>query len=335
MKIIGAKDERGRGLQTKELVVDWRADDLSRFRTAEVLSTESGSNLIPDWTRTLVDQPLIPGGSTVARVPLLRVAGVSNVGTSTRINQPIEGTLSYNCEVKVLMLDRNPTAAGATQGGIHLRMNNNVGDGMINSYIVWHDVVFGIESWINIDYWRRNPADQLMIQGSTEASGGGSQDIPGLRRYVPVNFGSKIGTLVTLNVDYNHGIYVNDNIQAATPEVDDYSVVVTAVTNTTVQYTSSTTASNPVYNSGSGYIMNRSVMPYFLKARLVDNTMFVKAWRMTDAEPDWDSPTNSMRMIMTNGLGPSIPGYCGIYTGHMTGTANQQDFGSFEFRSLD
>jgi len=335
MKILNPDDELGRGLQTKEMVVDWRAGDLSKFRTAEVLSTEAGTNLIPDWTRTLIDQPLIAGGSVVGRVPKLEVSGVANVGTSTRINMPIEGTLSYNCEVKVLMMNRTPAVAGTVQGGICMRMNNNVGDGMINSYMVWHDVVFGIESWINVDYWRRNPADQLMIQGSTESSGGGSQDFPGLRRYVNVNFGSKIGTLVTLNVDYGHAIAVGDSVQVVASEVDDFNVTVTAVSTNTVQYTSATTAPNPIYNSGYGYIMNRSVMPYYIRARLVDNVLFAKAWHYGIAEPDWDEANNSIRMIMTSGLGPSIPGYCGLYTGHMTDTTNKQDFGSFEWKSLD
>jgi hypothetical protein len=338
---VGTLEHHSRKVADDWNIIDWRAGDLSKLDAGVRFSAEAGTDIITDWEKTLTDQTYT-GDTPQSRVPLLRVRVPTGTapGGSTRLGMPIIGSECYNGEMKVLLLDRNPAGAGTYQSGIFMRQSltpSGVDIGKSRQYVAWHDVIFAVESIVNIDYWR-TVSTNSMVQGIGEGSGGGGPDLPGLRKYINVNFGSKIGTTVTLNVDANHGVIVGDNIQVVTPEVDDYTVIVTAVGSKTVQYTSGTTAANPVFNSGAGYLMSRSIMPYFLHARLIDNTFWVKAWRYDAPEPDWDSPTHASRMVNNSVLGPpsdGTPGRMGLYAGHMLANSGYVDFGSVWWRSLD
>lgn len=338
-KFFNATDENGDKIRSDWNVIDWRSGDLSKLDTQVCLSYESGTSAAnAPFTTTLIDQPTV--GNSIIAVPKLRITNASGqAGGNTRRVYPILGSECKNGEIKALFLDRYPLAGTSDQIGIGIRLTTDPA----NSnrpwlFMAWNDGIFAVESWINVD-WNRAGATGGLDQGGSFTSGGSGTDLPGLQVWRTVNFGSKIGTAITLNIGADHGVVSGDNISIQTPEINDNNIDVTGTPDvSTITATSATSSANPIYNSGVGRILVRSVMPYYVHCRLIDTTFQVKAWRRNDAEPLWDDPNRVQTMKCATsgaGAGPVGIGRMCIYAGHLTNGSHYSDIGTVMWRSLD
>jgi hypothetical protein len=320
-------------------VIDWRPGDLSKLDTQVCISYETGTSTANAlYTPSIVAQT--NAGSATLAVPKLRIENLSGqTGGNTRRLFPLTGSTCKNGEMRALVLNRL-RGGTADQVGMGFRLQDDVANGSRPwMFAFWHDGIFGIESMWNIDYWRRN-ADGSLFQGTSVSSGAGVYDMPGLQIWRNVNFGSKVGTSITLNCGANHGIITGDSLSVQTEEVDENIVTVTGSDQVrgTVTLTSGTSATNPIYNVGTGRVMSRTVMPYWVAGRIIDDVFQGKCWRMTDAEPDWDSNDNAVRMINPTvgaGAGPQTAGKLCLVANHLTDATHFVDYLSILWRSLD
>lgn len=308
--------------------IKWDAGDETTKLGADIMMTDDVANTATTWTRSV--QSVITPGYSLGHARRLRVSCPTGLtGGNTRIALPIEGSTSLNDRITSVWQSHTSGA----QGGHFHRRNAHPTSATNFIVIAWHDVVFSVDSIINFNTWEANPAGGL-TQGSSNSSG--TIDFPGLQHHLDVRASFKNGATVTLHVDRGHGITVGGNVRVETAGIIDNIGTVTAVTATTITYTSSSTAAADVVG-GPGVMMSRlSIFPLTFVSELVDSTLRVKAWpheRME--EPDWQTVTNALAWTNTGPTFPSSPGPSGIYVGHLATDVSYFEYGRVTWENLD
>jgi len=208
------------------------------------------------------------------------------------------------------------------QGTVHRAQQSGA---IVTGFIAWPDVAFGSPQIINIGIWRGTGAAMTINFVNFEATG--------LLKKHPVTNAVRASNVVTLTVPLGHNVKVAESIQVDLSDNGfDGGFSVTSVTPTTIVY--SQTGANA--SGATGTVFSRSqVYPYWLKSRLVDNTLHAKVWRYGEPESDWGDTTRAGSFTYSSGTpaGTTGPGYCGIYAGHI-GNTHFVDFGQTTFTKL-
>jgi hypothetical protein len=211
------------------------------------------------------------------------------------------------------------------QGNIH-RVQNSAG--VTKGFIAWQDIVFGLPYIINIGLWS---ADGTTL---TLNSTNGNFTATGLTKTIYVSNAVRSSNVVTLTVNAGHGIVVGNSliVDLSDNTFDGSAFQVTSVTTTTIVYNQ--TAANASGASGTCFSQNH-IFPYWMKTRLVSNTLHVKVWRYGDPEADWGDSTRAMSWTWSSGTvtPPSGAGLTGIYGGHI-GNGRYVEFGETKFTKL-
>jgi hypothetical protein len=211
------------------------------------------------------------------------------------------------------------------QGNIH-RVQNSAGS--TKGFIAWEDVTFGQPHIINVGLWQADGTTLILNSTNTNFTA------TGLLKYVQVTNSVRSSNVVTLTVPQGHGIVAGDSLGVDLTDntFDGPAFVVTSVTPTTIVY--SQTASGASGATGTCYSVNH-IFPYWVKTRLVGNTLSVKVWSYGDAESDWGDPARAFSWTWSSGTitPPSGAGLTGIYAGHI-GNGRFVDFGYTAFTKL-
>lgn len=325
--------------------IDWATGDDTAKLDADVTVSKAASGP-SSWTRTITPYGV---GDPVNRLRFT----TPTTNTTERRWQPITGALSVDSEIRSLWYGHWGVPggnAGGQMGHVH-RYQLHPSTGRPWGYIVWHDIQFGVDSWMNLDSWYVDSgyptAPYAMTQGKDAGTPSGEATPPpslsGLERWVEITGSSKVGTTLTVTLNYGHGVVVGDVCQIFTDAAlsPGEQLNVTAVTATTATFTSGTTATNPIYVGGPGSMhLFTHVMPYWVVSRLEGVTLRVKAWPQSIGEPTWDDERYAAKLTdatsNVNGPPAGVLGQACIYNGHLGNTTSSYtEWGEVNWRSLD
>lgn len=208
------------------------------------------------------------------------------------------------------------------------------------AFVVWYDIFAGNPRVLNISGWRGNGGTTLnqAAGGSYTAEVSRDLRILAAQRF---QFGDWLNEL-TCQPFHLHGLAVGDTV---TVDCDDNTFDATAVSvagvdreKGTLQYVEDSTLSTVANKIANGPVTisnnHQRFFPYVLKARLVGNTISVKAWRgRYDSEPaDWQTVVT----VATDADFPTLPsglGYFGIVGAHAHDDS-YAEYGDIHFRRL-
>ncbi|HTE57267.1 MAG TPA: hypothetical protein VK694_00840 [Verrucomicrobiae bacterium] len=211
------------------------------------------------------------------------------------------------------------------QGNVH-RVQNSAGS--TKGFIAWQDVTFGQPHIINVGLWQADGTTLILHNTNSNFVA------TGLLKYVQVTNAVRASNVVTLTVLPGHGIVAGDGlgVDLTNNTFDGPGFAVTSVTATTIVYNQ--TALDASGATGTCYSVNH-IFPYWVKTRLVGNTLYTKVWRYGDSESDWGDPTRAYNWTYSAGTVtvPTGVGLTGIFAGHM-GNGRFVDFGQTTFTKL-
>lgn len=295
----------------------------------------SPSKTIAIWDtatlNALTNAPITPDGVTLTR---------SVVDRKARFTNPTAGATALT-NVRHWFVDTSFPATdsevttiywGGTRfvPGTELWQQGNVHRAQISGsnvvgFIAWPDVTFTSPYIINIGIWASDGTNITLNSINFQATG--------LLKLHQVTAASRTSNVVTLTLPQGHGIQVGDSVGVdLTNDTFDGNFTVTSVTTTTIVY--SQTAANASGATGTVY-SRAQIYPFWLKSRLIGNTLYAKAWRYDAPESDWGDTTRAGIFTYTSGspAAPTGVGSCGIFAGHM-GNTRYVDFGETSFTKL-
>lgn len=329
----------------------WNPGDTALLGTQVPFTINSSGDTVPasGWTKSIVSS-VAPGGRSTIGARRLRLAPPTGLqGGGSRIVCPLVGRDSADSEIRSLWYAKS----GPGQLGHMHRLTTNPITGRPWGYMVWHDITIGATNLLNLNTWTTTGSPVVLVQGTPGAppdpNGSGNLALPGAEHRVTILASRRTGTTVVLSVPFGHGTKVGDtlmfnvNSDFTAPATNDFVIegtlttaVVTAVTETTVTYTSSTNLTT--WDGGRGEFRNMSqVLPMWVASRMVGLTLRVKAWRMNSAEPDWADPTYAAAWTAVGSTGPGagVVGSAAIYAGHMFADTDFCDYGTVTHTNLD
>lgn len=324
--------------------IRWNTGDDTSKLDADVTVSKAASGPSA-WTRTITAY-----GTSPDQINRLRFT-TPTTNTTERRWQPITGATSIDSEIRSTWYGHwgSPGGnAGGQFGHVH-RFQLHPSTGRPWGYIVWHDITLNVDTWINMDTWYVDSgyptAPYAMTQGRLAGTPSGASfvDLAGLQRWVEITASSKVGTTVTVTLNYGHGVVVGDVCQIFTDAAlsAGEQLNATAVTATSATFTSGTAATNPIYFGGPGSMqLFTHVMPYTVVSQLVDTTLRVKAWPVAISEPSWNDERYAAKWTdatsNVNGPPAGTVGQACIYNGHLGDTVNSfNEWGELTWRSLD
>lgn len=284
-------------------------------------------NALTDWTVTA-------DGVTLNRSVVDRKARVTNANSGATTTSNVRhwyvdtSFTATDSEVTTLMWGGTNSVYNSTTeiyqtGTVHRAQINGA---ITNGFIAWQDIFFGSPHIINVGLWEGTGSSMSLNATSFVATG--------LQRVHQVTNAVRASNVVTLTIPQGHGIQVGESLDATlTDSTFNGGGVVTSVTPTTVVYNQ---AGQPDASGATGSLYSRSQMfPYWLKSRLVGNTLYAKVWRYGAQESDWGDTTRAGSFTYSSGTpGPtSGPGHCGFFAGHI-GNTHYVDFGQTIFTKL-
>jgi len=304
----------GGGNLTAEVL--WEDNDWSRFNAPLTLSYDTGAT----YTTLVQSDASIPSSgrslSSAVRRGRVERSGTATTGGNTRLWYLMPETASFeDVEVEVMLYGR--TDAG--QVGLVLRGQTPTSGpfaGRPHGYVVWHDVVFNLDAWVNVAAWTTSGSGTStnLVQIANTATG----ELPGLQYTTGISAYSRTGTTLSLGVPGDHRIQVGDKIDLLGTSIDANSMTVTSLfgANTVI----ATHPSSGTSSGSSGTVRaRRRTMPSKIKVRLEGNVIHGKAWQNGKGEPDWGDPRYSWRWEDTGFDGPQGAGMCGLFVGHLLG----------------
>lgn len=225
------------------------------------------------------------------------------------------------------------------QMGIVLRYQEI--DGFHVGYVVWYDIFAGNPRVLNISGWRGNGGATLNQAAGAQYTAEIARD---LRVYAVerIQFGSFFNGYYCQPY-HLHGLTAGDSVTVDVGD-DTYDATAEAALNPdrekgSFQLAEATTQSTDAYKTAKGTAIlvdnHKRFFPYVLKARLIGNTVSVKAWRgQFEAEPaDWQSVVT----VATDADFPTLPtglGRFGVVASHAH-TSSYLEYGDIHFRRLD
>ena len=243
------------------------------------------------------------------------------------------------------------------QQGLVLRYQE-VEPGVHSAYVVWYDVFAGNPAIQNVNVWRGDGETTTLAQA---AGGQFSAEIARDLRVLGVRRISFLGGIneYCCQPYHLHGLTASDtvtidvntsvaSVEGEPPELtltDDATYDETSVNPSnpdrlrgTFQVADSTETAAEAYKAADGIVTldnpAKRFFPYVLKARLVGDTVFVKAWRgRYDPEPDdWQAVVT----VATDDDVPALPegpGLWGVMAGHAH-DGSYMEFGDISFKRL-
>lgn len=324
---------------------------------------EKARRVIHDWETDgwgkFIDRIVVTGDGSSEDLQVNSINGRRGRATSggavtsnnIRVAHPREDTVWMDSEVKSLWYGGPifDSAVCTPQPG-HFHRGYVDGTGRWRAVVITTNIFLTDANVINANVW--NSTAEVLALGTN----GGSKTYASkyLRRHCNVkgvtriNFGGlvniydvvpsdarglEIGTFCTVDV-------VGDNTfdiataQAIVGNDDGVLNFVDAESGPTVASKYESGIVLPTTASG------RRWWPYWVASRLKGNILKVKAWRVTDQEPDWgmsdyvNTYDFAGAQIPTPGaLMPEEPGYCGLITAHLR-NGHYMEFGEFQARQL-
>lgn len=342
----GPPGEDGLDAAGVEIVHDWAVDGWTPFD--EVLVNDDGT------AGSHNNQTLsVVGGR--GRITCTATAG------NIRKAYPRHDTLWMDSEVTTLwwggnVFDNAGTNPALPQCG-HFHRGYFDADGYWRAIVVTNNIFLSEANVLNGNAWNMDPtetgADTLdlgSLGGSKTYSDGQLRRearIRGVKRFV---FGNSINEYMIEPANAN-GLSVGELVVVDT-ELDATFDIATAAAITGVgtgyiQMTDAEAGAAVASKFEAGTIVPPSTTggrywPYWVKSRLTGSVLRVKAWRLTDSEPDW---TDS-RFVATYDFGvgqandpapgaryPDEPGYCGLIGAHLR-NGRYLEYGYFSARDL-
>jgi hypothetical protein len=232
-----------------------------------------------------------------------------------------------------------PSPLNRPQMGVVLRQQEIAGFHV--AFVVWYDVFVGDPRILNISGWRGNGGATLNQAAGGQYTAEISRDLRIIAAQRFEFLGSWINELTCIP-SHLHGLAIGNSV---TVDCDDNTFDATAVAlgnadreRATLQYAEPDTLSGVTNKVANGTVVLASAheryWPYVVKARLVGNTISVKAWRgRYDAEPgDWQSVVT----VATDADFPALPagpGLFGVVAAHAHDGSFVQ-YGQLTFRKL-
>jgi hypothetical protein len=208
-------------------------------------------------------------------------------------------------------------------------------------FVVWYDIFVGDPRVLNISGWRGNG-------GATLNQAAGGQYTAEVSRDLRVYAVERISFGGFFNGYYCHPYHLHGLVagNSVTIDVNDntYDATGEATLNPdrdkgSLQLSETVTQSAEAYKVTSGAVVlanaHQRYFPYVVKARLIGNTISVKAWRgRYEAEPaDWQAVVTVATDADFPTL-PSGPGRFGLVASHAH-TNSYLEYGDIHFRRLD
>jgi hypothetical protein len=319
----------GDDIRPDEIHVYWETGDETAKLDADEVFTDAAGDTATTWTRTIVTADPPNFGSDALGPRRLRVSCPTGMtGANTRICLPLMDTAhTVNDEIESTWWQKTP---GAQAGHFH-RLGLHAGDPIIA--IAWHDVLFGQDDDLNANTWKTDLATRSTL-GQGSANGSGVVSLSGVQKNIPILASKKEGTTVTLTVPYGHGLAVTNTILVETEGIFDGVVAITAVSATTVTYTSPTTSAAAVWFGGPGALQSlRTVWPLKFKSQMVGDVLRAKMWRPAqEDEPPWSDEFHAIRFENTSSVKNSVAGKSGIYVGHLATDVSFVEYGDVHWK---
>lgn len=312
--------------------VMWDDNDWSRFGAPVVMHYDTGVT----FSQVIQSDSSLPAGRSVAsavRRGRIERGGVATTGGNTRQLFLLDETDEFvDAEIQVMFYGHSNPG----QMGLALRESiatSGIYAGRPMAYVVWFDVLFSLDAWVNTAVWSTSGAGTTT--SLVQVAGTATDELVGLNYTVGASAYSRSGTSLTLSIPGDHRIQVGDTIDLFGTTIDANNMLVTALFGPNL-----VVATHPTSGTTTGGACTvrcrRRTMPSFLKVRIKGNTIWGKAWReglSGTGEPDWGDPRHSWRWVDSGNTGPTAPGRFGLFAGHVLG-GGFCDFGSVKVTAL-
>jgi hypothetical protein len=324
---------------------DGTADDTAPIPTLADLDERTG--FVHSWAehgwgvfdRKIVNQDGAQAFTASVNGNYGRVGASSSTSANQRELWVHQDTLWANGEVTAVLKGPSTYISGnRPQMGIVLRYQ--LIDGHHVAFVVWYDIFVGDPRVLNISGWRGNGGPTLNQAAGGQYTAEVTRDLR-IVAALRFQFGSWINELTCIP-PHLHGLAINDSI---TVDCDDNTFDATAASvsnadreKASLQYTEDVTTSAVSNKVANGTVVlannHQRYFPYVLKARLIGNTISVKAWRgRYEPEPaDWQTVVTVATDADFPAL-PSGPGRFGVVAAHAH-SSSYLEYGDIHFRRI-